>query len=68
MFSREIVTDDTMNDVSLDVPRFWIWATGPYVDGEFTFHGSTRGVSNGRIQLPSPNECLGKHIFTIISM
>ena len=58
-FSRQIITfDQSEQDVSLDVPRYWIYAIGPYVDGAFTQH-DTRGVSNGAITLPSAIECPG---------
>ncbi len=54
-FSREMVTGDLLNDVSLDVPRYWIWALGEYIEGSFTIH-CMRGSSPNPIVL---NDCPG---------
>ena len=58
-FSREMVTGDLSNDVSLDVPRYWIWAVGNYIDGTFSQH-CMRGVSPNPIVL---NDCPGIMVY-----
>ena len=59
-FSREMVTTDSINDVSIDIPRYWIWAIGLYDNGNIEQHtNSTRGVSTNPISLPSAHDCKG---------
>ena len=53
LFTRELVTGDT-NDVTLDVPRHWIWGIGPVEpESELVMQHSptSRGVSSEMIDL-----------------
>ncbi len=59
--SRLLVTTDpnTLEDIPLNQPLYWIYAYGDY-DGGFVQHTSeTRGVSNNLITLPPSIECPG---------
>ncbi len=59
-FSRQMVTIDTSgNDVSIDTPRYWIWAVGSIDNDGFFLQHFQRGVSFGTINLPSANNCPG---------
>lgn len=57
-FTRALVTGDTAEDFSLDVPRYLMWAIGPidYTGAHiFDNHGaSNRGVSSGMIDFSAP--------------
>ena len=49
-FSRQLVTTDGTDDVSLDTPRHWIWAIG---SGNFNQH-TLRGLSLSPISIDCP--------------
>ena len=56
-FSREMVTGDKTGDVTLDIPRHWIWAIGEYIEGSFSIH-CMRGASTSPIDLSCPGICI----------
>ena len=60
-FTRTRITSDSPSiDVALDIPVFFLWATGTQVDlstQNIFYHGSNRGVSSQMILLPSATEC-----------
>ena len=57
-FSREMVTTDSAMDTSINVPRHWIWAIGPYdLATEQPLQHFERGVSPDFIVLPTAIDC-----------
>lgn len=57
-FSRELDTNDTLQDVTLDVPRVWIWAIGNIDGGILQHSATTRGLLNSGIPI-TLMECEG---------